>query len=266
MIRAVFFDWGNTLMAWEFDHALFVEGHLRGLAALEEPVPSQPDFTAAYAERLLPRLLDDSEEEIDYAAEIGMLLDSFGVTADDAAVLAFLAAEQRVWRPAHVLEPDVVAMLDGIRARGLKVGLVSNLFDPPVLMRELFRELGLLERLDAIALSAEVGKRKPHASLFESALAQVGVAPRPSRDGRRPAAGGRRRGAGGRSCHAPGALVRAGRRGRAAVSRRARCDRRGARRRPFVARRECRGGWHNLKTAVLSSLAEHRDLLQRSGR
>lgn len=178
MIRAVFFDWGNTLMAWEFDHALFVEGHLRGLAALEEPVPSQPDFTAAYAERLLPRLLDDSEEEIDYAAEIGMLLDSFGVTADDAAVLAFLAAEQRVWRPAHVLEPDVVAMLDGIRARGLKVGLVSNLFDPPVLMRELFRELGLLERLDAIALSAEVGKRKPHASLFESALAQVGVAPR----------------------------------------------------------------------------------------
>ena len=177
MIRAVFFDWGNTLMAWEFDHALFVEGHLRGLAALEEPVPSQPDFTAAYAERLLPRLLDDSEEEIDYAAEIGMLLDSFGVTADDAAVLAFLAAEQRVWRPAHVLEPDVVAMLDGIRARGLKVGLVSNLFDPPVLMRELFRELGLLERLDAIALSAEVGKRKPHASLFESALAQVGVAP-----------------------------------------------------------------------------------------
>ena len=63
-------------------------------------------------------------------------------TADDAAVLAFLAAEQRVWRPAHVLEPDVVAMLDGIRARGLKVGLVSNLFDPPVLMRELFRELG----------------------------------------------------------------------------------------------------------------------------
>ena len=106
-----------------------------------------------------------------------MLLDSFGVTADDAAVLAFLAAEQRVWRPAHVLEPDVVAMLDGIRARGLKVGLVSNLFDPPALMRELFRELGLLERLDAIALSAEVGKRKPHASLFESALAQVGVAP-----------------------------------------------------------------------------------------
>ena len=44
-------------------------------------------------------------------------------------------------------------------------------------MRELFAEIGLLERLDAIALSAEVGKRKPHALIFESALAQAGVEP-----------------------------------------------------------------------------------------
>ena len=44
-------------------------------------------------------------------------------------------------------------------------------------MRELFAEIGLLERLDAIALSAEVGKRKPHALMFESALAQAGVEP-----------------------------------------------------------------------------------------
>ena len=44
-------------------------------------------------------------------------------------------------------------------------------------MRELFAEIGLLERLDAIALSAEVGKRKPHALIFESALEQAGVEP-----------------------------------------------------------------------------------------
>ena len=42
-------------------------------------------------------------------------------------------------------------------------------------MRELFAEIGLLDRLDAVALSAEVGKRKPHPAIFEAALAQVGV-------------------------------------------------------------------------------------------
>ena len=74
-----------------------------------------------------------------------------------------MVAENRVWRPTHHLEPAVVELIDTLRADGLEVGLISNAFDPPALMRELFAEIGLLERLDAIALSAEVGKRKPHA-------------------------------------------------------------------------------------------------------
>ena len=88
----------------------------------------------------------------------------------------FVRAENLVWRPRHALEPTVLELLDALRERGLKVGLVSNLFDPPQLMRELFSEIGLLDRLDAIAVSAEVGKRKPSPAIFEAALAQAGVA------------------------------------------------------------------------------------------
>ena len=44
-------------------------------------------------------------------------------------------------------------------------------------MRELFAEIGLLDRLDAIAVSADVGKRKPSPLIFEAALAQAGVGP-----------------------------------------------------------------------------------------
>lgn len=177
MIRAVFFDWGNTLAAWEFDAELFVEGHVLGLAALGRAAPPQRSFTEAYTERILPRLLDHDEDEVDYAAEIAALLATLGADVDGDAVMCFLAAEQRVWRPTHRLEPSVIGLLDALRERELKVGLVSNLFDPPSLIRELFGEIRLLERLDAIALSAEVGKRKPHAAIFESALEQAGVAP-----------------------------------------------------------------------------------------
>ena len=88
----------------------------------------------------------------------------------------FVVAEHRVWRPAHHLEPAVVELLDALRARGLKVGLLEP-FDPPRLMRDFLAEIGLLDRLDAIALSAEVGKRKPHPAIFEPALAQLGVEP-----------------------------------------------------------------------------------------
>jgi HAD superfamily hydrolase (TIGR01509 family) len=177
VIRAVFFDWGNTLVAWEFDPGLLVEGHVRGLGALGRAAPPQPAFTEAFTEHVLPRLLGDREDEVDYAAEIGGLLASLGAAADQNGVMRFLAAEQRVWRPTHRLEPSVIDLLDAVRERGLKVGLVSNLFDPPSLMRGFFGELGLLDRLDAIALSAEVGKRKPHPAIFESALTQANVAP-----------------------------------------------------------------------------------------
>jgi putative hydrolase of the HAD superfamily len=176
VIRAVFFDWGNTLVSWSFDRRLLVEGHVRGLAALGRTAPPQPVFTKAYEEQILPRLLGPGTDEIDYAGEIARLLATFG-TEDDEAARRFVVAENRVWRPTHRLDPIVLDLLDGLRERGLKVGLVSNLFDPPELSRALFAELGLLGRLDAIALSSEVGKRKPHPALFQAALRQAGVAP-----------------------------------------------------------------------------------------
>ena len=62
MIRGVFFDWGNTLVAWEFDPELFVEGHIRGLDAFGAGAPSQPAFTEAYSRQLLPLLVGERED------------------------------------------------------------------------------------------------------------------------------------------------------------------------------------------------------------
>jgi putative hydrolase of the HAD superfamily len=177
VIRAVLFDWGNTLAGWEFDPELLVAGHRAGLDAVGGSPPSQEAFTAAYTERILPALLAPREQELDYAAAVGELLHELGCEADGEAVWRFLVAEQRIWRPAHRLEPSALSLLDSVHARGLATGLVSNLFDPPALVRGLFGELGLLERLDVIAVSAEVGRRKPHPAIFEHALGVLGVVP-----------------------------------------------------------------------------------------
>jgi putative hydrolase of the HAD superfamily len=175
VIKAVFFDWGNTLCAWAFDPELYLEGHRRGLEAFGLLAPEQERFTEAFGEQVLPRLLCPGEDEIDYTREVAAVLASLGVPVDDDALERFVRAENLVWRPRHALEPRVLALLDALRERGRRGGLVSNLFDPPHLMRELFAEIGLLERLDAIAISAEVGRRKPSPAIFESALAQAGV-------------------------------------------------------------------------------------------
>ncbi|OAI42977.1 hypothetical protein AYO41_03070 [Verrucomicrobia bacterium SCGC AG-212-E04] len=65
-------------------------------------------------------------------------------------------------------------VLQNLRARGLGLGVISN-FD-----RRLFANLedvGLTSCFDHITISSEVGADKPHARIFERALAAFEVAP-----------------------------------------------------------------------------------------
>jgi putative hydrolase of the HAD superfamily len=178
MLRGVLFDWGNTLARSDFDPELLVEGHASGLAAIGGDAPSRyRAFTDRYAEVVLPRLLATRDEEVDYAALVAGALADAGLAVDQAGVDRFLAAEHANWRKAHPVEPDVIQLLDAVRGRGLAIGLVSNLFDPPALVRQTFADLGVLDRIDALALSGEVGCRKPSARLFQHALAALDVRP-----------------------------------------------------------------------------------------
>lgn len=176
VLSAVLFDWGNTLVRSELDPELLVEGHRLALEAVGGDAPArQRAFTERYQEVVLLPLLAQRDDEVDYTALVAAALADVGLAHDADAVWRFVAAEHRAWRTAHPMEPETLALLDEVHARDLRVGLVSNLFDPPALLRETFADLGVLSRLDAIALSAEVGWRKPHAALFEHALQELGV-------------------------------------------------------------------------------------------
>jgi putative hydrolase of the HAD superfamily len=176
VLRAILFDWGNTLVRWDYDDELLAEGHARGLAAIGGSAPaSREAFSELYNERVVPPLIARREDEVDYPELVRQTLAAVGVDTADGAVDRFVEAEHAVWRLAHTVQPGVLELLDELHARGLTVGLVSNLFDPPHLIRGTFAQLGVLERLDAVALSAEVGKRKPHPEIFRHALAELGV-------------------------------------------------------------------------------------------
>lgn len=73
----------------------------------------------------------------------------------------------------HVF-PDAYPALEGLKARGLVVGAVSNwVWNLP----ELLHSLDLVRHFDFIAASARVGYEKPHPRIFEHALEQAGVSP-----------------------------------------------------------------------------------------
>ncbi|MES1246833.1 MAG: HAD family hydrolase [Actinomycetota bacterium] len=176
MLEAVLFDWGDTLMRWEFSVELLAAGHEAGLRAIGR----DPDgaVTARFREAYLPKFFAEGViEEVEYPAEVRALLGDFEIEVDDDELLRFLEAEHRAWGPARQLASTTHALLETLRERGLKLGLVSNAIDPPELLHRDLADFGVADRLDVAVFSSEVGRRKPDPLIFERALGALGVAP-----------------------------------------------------------------------------------------
>jgi HAD superfamily hydrolase (TIGR01662 family) len=70
--------------------------------------------------------------------------------------------------------------LDAVRdlhARGYVLGCVTNTLADTATIRAMLREDGFEQLMTSVVVSADEGWRKPHASLFERALRETGVAP-----------------------------------------------------------------------------------------
>ena len=70
--------------------------------------------------------------------------------------------------------PDVLDVLAALRARGLRVGVLSN---APSNLPSFLERLGIAPLLDFSVVSATEGVKKPDRRIFEVALARAGVAP-----------------------------------------------------------------------------------------
>jgi putative hydrolase of the HAD superfamily len=179
MVRAVLFDWGDTLMRFAYDEELVAAGHRAGLEAIGgDALPAAVAVTDRFRERYLPLFwVPGTVEEVEYPGLVRALLGEFGVEPTEEEVGRFLEAEHAAWAPSRELGATTHALLDSLRERGLRLGLVSNAFDPGWLLRRDLAEMGVEQRLDVAVFSSEVGKRKPHPAIFERALDELGVRP-----------------------------------------------------------------------------------------
>ncbi|HEY7018962.1 MAG TPA: HAD family hydrolase [Gaiellaceae bacterium] len=176
MLEAVLFDWGDTLMQFAYAPELVAAGHRAGLEAIgREHVP---ELTEHFREEYEPLFwAPGTIEEIEYPQLVRRLLRDFEIEVDDEVLGRFLEAEHDAWAPARLLAAHTHPLLESLRADGLKLGLVSNAFDPGWLLHRDLEHMGLAERLDFSVFSSEVGMRKPHPAIFERALEALGAAP-----------------------------------------------------------------------------------------
>ncbi len=171
-IRAVLFDWGDTLFFSPRAADVIVA------AARERGVSVAPADAAALWDRLWAAGKTPEEHakgrDLSAAAHRTVWTSLFA-TADELVPGLSAALYERVmhpstWRP----YPDTAWVLRELHARGVKTGIVSNItFD----IRPLFAANGLGALVDAYALSFEHGAAKPAPALFTAACRDLDVAP-----------------------------------------------------------------------------------------
>ena len=71
--------------------------------------------------------------------------------------------------------PDARAVLERLKTRGVRIGIVSDIHYP---LRPDFEHYGLASFVDSYTLSFEHGVQKPDPGLFQITLEQLGVMPR----------------------------------------------------------------------------------------
>lgn len=176
-LRAVVFDYGMTLVSFDYPRAELLEV----LEAVRDWLgPDAPD-----AETMMRTVLEPLEAELDrFGADEVDWMEVYeaawrraGVEAPRSTLYRILDLEQQVWdRHVRVAE-GALDTLNALRGRGLKTAVASNAPFPPEMMRRQMTLNGIAPLLDVVVLSSEVGRRKPAPELYLAALDLLAVEP-----------------------------------------------------------------------------------------
>ncbi|MEV0799402.1 HAD family hydrolase [Kribbella sp. NPDC050281] len=163
-IEAVLFDWGGTLATW---HTIDLYAVWRTVAAV---------IDEARADELAARLFEAEASVWARSRDqhLSSTLEEVCLLADVAMTPAAQVEYERQWHPHTELEADAIDTLRDLRARGLKVGVLSNTIWSRSRHEEIFERDGVLELLDGAVYTSEIPYTKPHPEAFLSAMRAVG--------------------------------------------------------------------------------------------
>jgi len=157
-VSSVIFDWGGTLTPW---HTIDV--HASWLAATGDDERARRLHDAELAAWAVSR---DEQKSVTLAE----VVTAAGVTPDDA----FLQGYHGWWEPHTLIDPEVPALFAGLRAREIRIGVLSNTLWPRAEHERIFARDDVLAFIDGAVYTSEIARTKPHPDAFRAALAAVG--------------------------------------------------------------------------------------------
>jgi 2-haloalkanoic acid dehalogenase type II len=120
---------------------------------------------------------DGKNEDALWSKYDDFILDELGFTGNRGPLAKDLSAAWDEILPkveSWVCYPETEPVLEILKDRGFKLGVVSNATD---LVRRVFNNLGLTKHFDFLVVSDEVGVRKPSPKIFKLALEMAETSP-----------------------------------------------------------------------------------------
>jgi HAD superfamily hydrolase (TIGR01662 family) len=178
----VLFDLGATLLYFDGSREDWVpQANLRlfqalvGLGYMLDPLSFIPAFQTGLDDYFKQRDVDFLEHTVE--AVLRLTLSGAGyLDVPQAHLKAALRQMYAVTQAHWQLEPDALSMLQELKSRGCRLGLISNAADGDD-VRTLLVNHDLAGWFELVLVSAEVGCRKPLPCIFQQALDFFQVTP-----------------------------------------------------------------------------------------
>ncbi|KNX37537.1 HAD family hydrolase [Luteipulveratus halotolerans] len=173
-VEAVIFDWGGTLTPWH-PVDLREQWQVYAREVHDDPALAEPLGEAILAAE------DASWQHVRKAqasARLDEILSAAGADVTHERHAKALAAYRAFWAEHTITDPQVKPLWEGLRANGIRVGVLSNTIWSGDYHRGIFERDGVGDLIDGQVYSSEIAWTKPHVGAFEAAAAAVGVDPR----------------------------------------------------------------------------------------
>ncbi|MEK7415800.1 MAG: HAD family hydrolase [Planctomycetota bacterium] len=186
-IRAITFDWGDTLAVnWGMPY-IATERRLltqlaEDLAALGGRIPTRwvndcVDIIQDEFLRTADSTKNPEQHEMDFVALMRTWVAQTGLSADDQRLAPAL---ERAWdrmTDTVIMLAEVPGVLAQLKQRGYRIGILSHVPWPGSACRRWYARHGLGDFVDFYSLSCDIGRIKPHPDHYLDAIRQAGVPP-----------------------------------------------------------------------------------------
>ncbi len=170
-VEAVLFDWGGTLSTYVPVDLLDMWRAAAGVLAPQDPEPLAAALLAAEDAWWVARV---GEGDGTGSGTTEQLVRSVA-RETHLPVQQALEAYHGAWEVTVAHDPLAVPVLQALRDRGLRTGLLSNTHWPRELHERWLEQAGLLDLLDVRLYTCELPHMKPHRDAFRGLLDAVGV-------------------------------------------------------------------------------------------